>query len=44
MRRTTFQLLNEKSLASAREQVKLMSKYEGFDDKHGGSLDVRFNK
>jgi len=44
MRRTTFQLLNEKSLAGAREQVKLMSKYEGFDDKHGGSVDVRFKK
>ena len=44
MRHTTFQLLNEKSLASAREQVKLMSRYEGFDDKHGGSVDVRFKK
>ena len=44
MRRTTFQLLNEKSLQCAREQVKLMSKYEGFDDKHGGSVDVRFKK
>ncbi|HPS59253.1 MAG TPA: histidinol dehydrogenase [Spirochaetota bacterium] len=44
MRRTTFQLLNEKSLQRAREQVKLMSKCEGFDDKHGGSVDVRFKK
>ena len=44
MRRTTFQLLNEKSLHAAREQVMLMSRYEGFDDKHGGSIDVRFKK
>ncbi len=44
MRRTTYQLLNEKSLQSAREQVVLMSKCEGFDDKHGGSVNVRFEK
>lgn len=42
MRRTTFQLLDRDSLKKARKDVKLMSEYEGFDDKHGGSIDIRY--
>jgi len=42
MRRTTFQLLNEDSLKKASSHVKLMSEYEGFDDKHGDSVQIRF--
>jgi histidinol dehydrogenase len=42
MRRTTFQLLDRDSLKKTHKDVKLMSKYEGFDDKHGGSIDIRF--
>ncbi len=44
MRRTTFQLLNKESLKKAQGPVNLMSEYEGFDDKHGGSVNVRFEK
>jgi histidinol dehydrogenase len=44
MRRTTFQLLNRESLEKTVGFVKLMSQYEGFDDKHGGSLEIRFKK
>lgn len=42
MRRTTFQLLNKESLQKAKGPVTLMSEYEGFGDKHGGSVKVRF--
>lgn len=42
MRRTTFQLLDKDSLKKTWKEVKLMSEYEGFDDKHGGSIDIRF--
>ncbi len=42
LRRTTFQLLNEKSLKKAADPVRLMSTYEGFGDKHGDSVDIRF--
>jgi len=44
LRRTTFQLLDEKSLKTTLPYVKLMSEYEGFDDKHGGSVEIRFKK
>ncbi|HNX22449.1 MAG TPA: histidinol dehydrogenase [Spirochaetota bacterium] len=44
LRRTTFQLLDEKSLKKTMPYVKLMSEYEGFDDKHGGSVEIRFKK
>lgn len=44
MRRTTFQLLNKEALQKARKPINLMSEYEGFDDKHGGSVNVRFEK
>jgi len=44
MRRTTFQLLDRESLGKTVGYVKLMSEYEGFDDKHGGSLEIRFKK
>jgi histidinol dehydrogenase len=42
MRRTTYQHLTEAALAKARKAVGIMSKAEGFDDKHGGSVEVRF--
>ncbi|HOP63831.1 MAG TPA: histidinol dehydrogenase [Spirochaetota bacterium] len=42
LRRTTFQLLSEESLKKTAGPVRLMSTYEGFDDKHGDSVDIRF--
>lgn len=42
LRRTTFQLLTRDALNAARGPVTVMSKVEGFDDKHGGSVNVRF--
>ncbi len=42
MRRTTFQHLTEGALAKARKSVNIMSAAEGFGDKHGGSVEVRF--
>lgn len=42
MRHTTFQLLNREALKKTMKDVKLMSEYEGFDDKHGGSIEIRF--
>ena len=44
MRRTTFQWLPEEALKKAQKPVGVMSKEEGFDDKHGGSINVRFEK
>ncbi len=42
LRRTTFQHLTERSLKLAQDPVRIMSRVEGFDDKHGGSIDIRF--
>jgi histidinol dehydrogenase len=42
MRRMTYQLLSREALAKAREPVNEMSRAEGFEDKHGGSVNVRF--
>ena len=42
MRRTTFQHLAPEALERARKAVGVMSKAEGFDDKHGGSVEARF--
>ncbi|MBN1497725.1 MAG: histidinol dehydrogenase [Spirochaetes bacterium] len=42
MRRTTYQLLSRQALAKARGPVSEMSRVEGFEDKHGGSVNVRF--
>ncbi len=44
LRRTTFQLLDEGALKVTMPHVKLMSEYEGFEDKHGGSVEIRFKK
>ncbi len=44
MRHTSFQYLNEAALRRAKDAVGLMSKMEGFEDKHGGSVNVRFEK
>jgi histidinol dehydrogenase len=42
LRRMTYQLLSRQSLAKARGPVQAMSQVEGFQDKHGGSINVRF--
>ncbi len=42
MRRMTYQHLTREALEKALRPVRLMSAAEGFDDKHGGSLAVRF--
>ncbi|MBN2042127.1 MAG: histidinol dehydrogenase [Spirochaetes bacterium] len=42
LRRTTFQMLTRDALEMARKPVNLMSKAEGFEDKHGGSVEIRF--
>lgn len=44
LRRTTFQYLTENGLKKAQKPTNIMSKVEGFDDKHGGSINVRFEK
>lgn len=44
MRRTTFQYLTRASLERARGPVETMARVEGFDDKHGGSVAVRFEE
>jgi histidinol dehydrogenase len=41
-RRTTFQMLTREGLKKAVDPVDVMSRIEGFDDKHGGSLRIRF--
>jgi len=42
MRRTSFQYLTPSALKHAIEHVSRMSQVEGFDDKHGDSLRIRF--
>ena len=42
MRRTTWQMLSRESLLAARGPVNIMSGAEGFQDKHGGSINIRF--
>jgi histidinol dehydrogenase len=42
MRRTTYQYLTKDALAKAKEPINLMSEVEGFNDKHGGSVNIRF--
>lgn len=42
MRRTTWQMLSRESLLAARGPVNIMSETEGFQDKHGGSINIRF--
>jgi histidinol dehydrogenase len=44
IRRTTYQHLTLNALKEAREPVSIMSQVEGFDDKHGGSVEVRFEE
>ncbi len=44
MRRTTFQHLTPAALKKAQNAVNIMSGVEGFDDKHGGSINVRFEE
>jgi histidinol dehydrogenase len=42
MRRTTYQYLTKDALKKAQESINIMSEVEGFNDKHGGSVNVRF--
>ncbi len=42
LRRTSFQFLTEKGLKEAEGSVTTMAEVEGFDDKHGGSVRIRF--
>lgn len=44
LRRTTFQHLAKEALEMARGPINKMSKAEGFDDKHGGSVEIRFKQ
>ena len=44
LRRTSFQHLTPGALRKANNAIELMSRVEGFDDKHGGSVRVRFEK
>ena len=41
-RRTTYQMISEEGLCRAVDPVNVMSEIEGFSDKHGGSLRIRF--
>ena len=42
LRRTPFQLFTPEALRAARGPIGIMSRIEGFGDKHGGSVDIRF--
>jgi histidinol dehydrogenase len=44
LRRTTYQHLTPEALRGALEPVMTMSRVEGFEDKHGGSVQIRFRK
>ncbi len=44
LRRTTYQHLTPEALRGALEPVLAMSSVEGFEDKHGGSVEIRFRK
>lgn len=44
IRKTTFQYLTKEALSAAMEPVNTIARVEGFDDKHGGSVRIRFNK
>lgn len=44
MRRTTYQFLTKEALSKARESIDIMSEVEGFNDKHGGSVNIRFEE
>lgn len=41
-RRTTYQMLSKDGLEKAEKPINIMSALEGFDDKHGGSVRIRF--
>ncbi|MFC1671069.1 histidinol dehydrogenase [Spirochaetota bacterium] len=41
LRRTTVQMFTEEALKKAKGPINTMSTYEGFDDKHGGSVNIR---
>ncbi len=44
LRRTTYQMLSPEALSKARGAVDSMARAEGFEDKHAGSINVRFKK
>lgn len=43
-RRTTWQMLTREGLERAKDPISIMSEVEGFGDKHGGSVRIRFEK
>ncbi len=43
LRRTSFQFLTEGALKKSKEYITTMAEVEGFDDKHGGSVRIRFD-
>ena len=42
LRRTSFQFLTGEALKQSEESITAMAEVEGFDDKHGGSVRIRF--
>ncbi|HOH36029.1 MAG TPA: histidinol dehydrogenase, partial [Spirochaetota bacterium] len=42
MRRMTFQNISEEGLRKSKDFVLKISEVEGFDDKHGGAVNIRF--
>jgi len=42
LRKTTFQFPTREALKNSKGPVNIMSKVEGLDDKHGGSINIRF--
>lgn len=44
IRRTTYQNLSKEALLRARGPINIMARVEGFEDKHGGSVEIRFEK
>jgi histidinol dehydrogenase len=44
LRRSTYQMLSPEALSRAREAVSVMARAEGFEEKHAGSINIRFEK
>jgi len=44
MRRTTWQMISKEGLAAYRSNLMTIARSEGFEDKHGGSVEIRFSK
>ncbi len=44
LRRTSWQNISREGLQSYRKNLMTIARAEGFDDKHGGSVEIRFSK